>query len=67
MRVCIGQKFGQEQVEYIIVRIAQEFEQLAIPDEWKDKEMQYKIELNIKPLHGCHVRFLKKREHTGSG
>jgi cytochrome P450 len=60
VRTCIGQKFGMTQVKYILVRIAQEFETLSQPKE--QKKMEYKFELNVKPLHGCLVCFERNRQ-----
>jgi len=60
IRTCIGQKFGQQQVEYIIARIAQEFDEIRVPDE--QREMEYKFELNVKPLHPCLCRFIKHQD-----
>ena len=58
VRTCLGKDFGQEQVEYIIARIAQEFSELKIAEE-QVEPMGYKFELNVKPSWPCLVRFIR--------
>ncbi|KAF9696973.1 hypothetical protein EKO04_005157 [Ascochyta lentis] len=58
VRTCIGKNFGQEQVEYLIARLAQEFSRLEVAEEQK-LPMKYKFELNVKPLWPCLVKFVR--------
>lgn len=57
-RTCLGKNFGQEQVEYLIARLAQEFSELKVGEEQK-LPMEYKCELNVKPLWPCLVKFIR--------
>jgi hypothetical protein len=58
VQTCPGKSFGQEQVEYLIARLAQEYSALEIAEEQKEP-MGYKFELNVKPLWPCLERFIK--------
>jgi cytochrome P450 len=58
VRTCLGKNFGQEQVEYLIARLAQEYSELKIAEE-QQEPMEYKFELNVKPAWPCLVRFVK--------
>lgn len=57
-RTCLGKNFGQEQVEYLIARLAQEFSELKVGEEQK-LPMEYMCELNVKPLWPCLVKFIR--------
>lgn len=57
-RHCLGQKFGQQQMEYILARICQEYQEIRIPA--GQPEQQIRIELNLKMAHPCMCEFVKK-------
>ena len=57
IRTCLGQKFGQQQVEYALARIAQEFDDIRVSED--QREQEFKVELNVKPLHPCMCRFVR--------
>ncbi|KAH7329708.1 cytochrome P450 [Stachybotrys elegans] len=58
-RVCLGRNFGQQQMEYILARICQEYEEIMIPA--GQRQQQIKIELNCKMAHPCMARFVRKK------
>ncbi|KAK0379655.1 cytochrome P450 [Colletotrichum limetticola] len=59
-RHCLGQKFGQQQMEYILARICQEYQEIRIPP--GQPEQQIRIELNLKMAHPCMCEFVKKNK-----
>lgn len=68
-RQCPGRVFGRFQIQYILVRLLQEFERI----EWcglggdGDKgteEMKIKIELNLKPAEAVVCNFVPRCENT---
>jgi cytochrome P450 len=59
-RSCIGRNFGQQQMEYILARICQEYEKILIPA--GQREQQIRIELNVKMAHPCFCEFVKKEK-----
>ncbi|KAL3418712.1 cytochrome P450 [Phlyctema vagabunda] len=58
-RSCIGRNFGQQQVEYILARICQEYEEILIPPQ---REQQIRVELNVKMAHPCLCEFVKNEK-----
>lgn len=59
-RMCMGRNFGQQQMEYILARICQEYKEIRIPD--GQPEQQIKIELNTKMAHPCMCDFVPKEK-----
>ncbi|XWW92937.1 hypothetical protein V2A60_000865 [Cordyceps javanica] len=57
-RMCMGRNFGQQQVEYMLARVCQEFEEIRVPP--GQREQQVKIELNCKMAHPCMCEFVPK-------
>ncbi|KAJ0159883.1 Cytochrome P450 52A13 [Colletotrichum tanaceti] len=60
-RHCLGQKFGQQQMEYVLARICQEYDEIRIPP--GQPEQQIRIELNLKMAHPCMCEFVKKSKY----
>ncbi|KAI6093957.1 cytochrome P450 [Hypoxylon rubiginosum] len=58
-RHCLGRFFGQQQMEYILARICQEYEAIQVPD--GQPEQQIRVELNLKMAHPCMCRFVTKK------
>lgn len=65
-RICLGRNFGQLQIQYVLVRILQEFEGIR----WcghrstskQDMEpMRIKVELNTKCASPVYCRFLPRK------
>ncbi|GAB1319605.1 hypothetical protein MFIFM68171_09815 [Madurella fahalii] len=59
-RHCIGRVFGQQQMEYILARICQEYEDIRIPP--GQPEQRIRIELNLKMAYPCMVEFVRKKK-----
>jgi len=58
-RICLGRNFGQLQVQYTLVRLLQEFEEI----EWfgnRNKKMKMKLELNAKAAEPIVCRFVTR-------
>jgi cytochrome P450 len=54
-RICLGRVFGAQQVEYVLARICQEYEELTLGE--PGLEQQIKIELNTKMAHPVLIHF----------
>lgn len=63
--MCMGRNFGQQQVEYILARVCQEYEEIRLPP--GQPEQQIKIELNTKMAHPCMCEFVKKEKGALAG
>ncbi|KAL8968768.1 MAG: hypothetical protein Q9197_004702 [Variospora fuerteventurae] len=59
-RMCMGRNFGQQQMEYILARICQEYAEIRIPE--GQREQQIKIELNTKMAHPCMCEFVRREK-----
>lgn len=59
-RHCIGRVFGQQQMEYILARICQEYEDIRITP--GQPEQRIRIELNLKMAYPCMVEFVRKKK-----
>ncbi|KAK4108074.1 cytochrome P450 [Canariomyces notabilis] len=57
-RHCLGQNFGQQQMEYILARICQEYHEIRVAK--GQREQQIRIELNLKMAHPCMCEFVPK-------
>lgn len=57
-RVCLGRVFGQQQIEYALVRIIQEFGRWEL---WSMEPMKVRLEMNTKMAsHACVLSILGK-------
>ncbi|KAL8383727.1 hypothetical protein RB599_006187 [Gaeumannomyces hyphopodioides] len=57
-RHCMGRVFGQQQMEYALARICQEYAEIRVPAD--QPEQQIRVELNLKMAHPCMCEFVKK-------
>ena len=62
-RICLGRQFGQQQMEYVVARICQQFPEITFGD--RQVKQEIKVELNTKMAHPfmCHFR---QKETSGS-
>ncbi|KAG5929809.1 hypothetical protein E4U42_004436 [Claviceps africana] len=58
-RMCMGRNFGQQQVEYVLARICQRFQDIRIPK--GQRQQQIRVELNCKMAHPCMCEFVQKQ------
>ncbi|KAH8698215.1 cytochrome P450 [Phaeosphaeriaceae sp. PMI808] len=58
-RICIGQVFGNFQMEYFFVRLCQEFESITLLPDSKPQEGLVRLELNTKTAHPILTRSVR--------
>lgn len=63
-RVCLGRVFGQQQVEYALVRIFQDFELVELATMERQK---IKVELNTKMASPCMCTFHPRKQGSSVG
>lgn len=54
-RICLGRNFGQMQIEYFLVRTAQEFSRIELHE--GAKPQSFKLELNTKAAYPINCTF----------
>ncbi|KAI1159342.1 cytochrome P450 [Nemania serpens] len=59
-RHCLGRFFGQQQMEYILARICQEYEEIQVPE--GQPEQRIRIELNLKMARPCICKFVSRKK-----
>jgi cytochrome P450 len=62
-RICLGRNFGQQQCEYVLVRICQEFEKI-VPGALQ-MEQKIKLELNTKAAYPIVCTFVRGEGAAG--
>ena len=62
-RICLGRKFGSQQMEYVLARICQQYDEISLAE--PEREQEIKIELNTKMAHPVLVNFIRKEKGTG--
>lgn len=57
-RICLGRNFGLQQLEYFLVRLAQNFEQIRLDTEFPAPKV--KLELNTKMAGPIMCEFIRE-------
>ncbi|KAL7914427.1 cytochrome P450 [Trichoderma velutinum] len=60
VRICMGRNFGQQQLEYILARICQDYAEIRIPSD--QPKQQIRVELNTKMAHPCLCEFVREEK-----
>ncbi|KAL6808134.1 cytochrome P450 [Trichoderma camerunense] len=60
VRICMGRNFGQQQLEYILPRICQDYAEIGIPSD--QPKQQIRVELNTKMAHPCFCEFVREEK-----
>ncbi|KAI0878312.1 cytochrome P450 [Hypoxylon argillaceum] len=61
-RHCLGRFFGQQQMEYILARVCQEYEDIQVPAD--QPEQRIRVELNLKMARPCMCKFVSRKKNA---